>query len=138
MVTSMMVTSMMVSRKMSSCPYEVLVSTLVQSLQQQQQALAHEAKFQPKLQLLSTASNTGESGEITCAMRDGAAHVLRSLKVWYDIPCAVLLDALNMMDWFMSRIKARPKHLSCIAISSFHLAEWNPCPCLKPCQMCLR
>ncbi|EFX77846.1 hypothetical protein DAPPUDRAFT_247170 [Daphnia pulex] len=36
-----------------SCPD---VSTLVQSLQQ---ALALEAKFQPKLQLLSTASNTG-------------------------------------------------------------------------------
>jgi cyclin G2 len=39
----------------SSCPD---VSTLVQSLQQ---ALALEAKFQPKLQLLSTASNTGVS-----------------------------------------------------------------------------
>ncbi|EFX63124.1 hypothetical protein DAPPUDRAFT_269038 [Daphnia pulex] len=96
---------------LASCPYEVLVSTLVQSLQQ---ALALEAKFQPKLQLLSTASNTGESGEITCAMRDGAAHVLRSLKVWYDLPCAVLLDALNMMDWFMSRIKARNEYADSI------------------------
>ena len=59
-------------------------------------------------------------------MRDGAAHVLRCLKVWYDLPSAVLLDALNMMDRFMSRMKARPKHLSCIAISSFHLAacQW--------------
>ncbi|EFX60869.1 hypothetical protein DAPPUDRAFT_341130, partial [Daphnia pulex] len=66
-----------------------------------QQALALEAKFQPKLQLLSTASNTGvRKREITCAMRDGAAHVLRSLKVWYDLPSAVLLHALNMMDWF--------------------------------------
>ena len=59
-------------------------------------------------------------------MRDGAAHVLRCLKVWYDLPSAVLLDALNLMDRFMSRMKARPKHLSCIAISSFHLAacQW--------------
>ncbi|EFX64646.1 hypothetical protein DAPPUDRAFT_333991 [Daphnia pulex] len=96
-----------------------------------QQALALEAKFQPKLQLLSTASNTGESGEITCAMRNGAAHVLPCLKVWYDLPSAFhdlifLLDALNMMDRFMSRMKARPKHLSCIAISSFHLeaCQW--------------
>jgi hypothetical protein len=39
-------------------------------------------------------------------MRDGAAHVLRCMKVWYDLPYAVLLDALNMMDWFMSRMKA--------------------------------
>lgn len=59
-------------------------------------------------------------------MRDGAAHVLRCLKVWYDLPSTVLLAALNLMDRFMSRMKARPKHLSCIAISSFHLAacQW--------------
>ncbi|EFX63666.1 hypothetical protein DAPPUDRAFT_118976 [Daphnia pulex] len=61
-------------------------------LQSLRQALALEAKFQPKLQLLSTASNTGESGEIKCSMRDGAAHVLRCFKVWYDLPSAVLLD----------------------------------------------
>lgn len=59
-------------------------------------------------------------------MRDGAAHVLRCLKVWYDLPSSVLLAGLNLMDRFMSRMKARPKHLSCIAISSFHLAacQW--------------
>lgn len=79
-------------------------------------------------------------------MRDGAAHVLRCLKVWYDLPSSVLLAALNLMDRydiftslfgncnvnpisafrFISRMKARPKHLSCIAISSFHLAalQW--------------
>lgn len=97
-------------------------TSLMQSLQQ---ALALEAKFQPKLQLPLTAAG-GECGEITCAMRDGAAHVLRCLKVWYDLPSSVLLAALNLMDRFMSRMKARPKHLSCIAISSFHLAasQW--------------
>jgi len=96
--------------------------SLMQSLQQ---ALALESKFQPKLQLPLTATGT-ECGEITCAMRDGAAHVLRCLKVWYDLPSSVLLAALNLMDRFMSRMKARPKHLSCIAISSFHLAasQW--------------
>ncbi len=59
-------------------------------------------------------------------MRDGAAHVLRCLKVWFDLPSCVLLSALNLMDRFMSRMKARPKHLSCIAISAFHLAacQW--------------
>jgi cyclin G2 len=101
-------------------------------MQDLQQALALEAKFQPKLQLPSTLNGgllklfQQESGEITCAMRDGAAHVLRCLKVWYDLPSSVLLAALNLMDRFMSRMKARPKHLSCIAISSFHLAasQW--------------
>lgn len=99
------------------------VSSLMQSLQQ---ALALEAKFQPKLQLPSGPATGGEGGEITCAMRDGAAHVLRCLKVWYDLPSSVLLASLNLMDRFISRMKARPKHLSCIAISSFHLAasQW--------------
>lgn len=104
----------------SSCPD---VSTLMQSLQQ---ALALEAKFQPRLQLPPATNSGGEGGEITSAMRDGAAHVLRCLKVWYDLPSTVLLAGLNLMDRFMSRMKARPKHLSCIAISSFHLAacQW--------------
>lgn len=98
------------------------VSSLMQSLQQ---ALSLEAKFQPKLQLPSGPATGGEGGEITCAMRDGAAHVLRCLKVWYDLPSSVLLASLNLMDRFISRMKARPKHLSCIAISSFHLAAFQ-------------
>jgi len=103
---------------------------VAQLMQQLQQALALESKFQPKLQLPATAStaaaSSGETGEITTAMRDGAAHVLRCLKVWYELPSSVLLAALNLMDRFMSRMKARPKHLSCIAISAFHLAacQW--------------
>ena len=55
-------------------------------------------------------------------MRDGSAQVLRCLKVWYELPPDVLFIALNIMDRFLSRMRARPKHLSCIAISSFHLA----------------
>lgn len=92
-----------------------------------QQALALEGKFQPRLQLPTASVGSGvESGEITSSMRDGAAHVLRCLKVWFDLPSCVLLSALNLMDRFMSRMKARPKHLSCIAISAFHLAacQW--------------
>jgi len=65
---------------------------LMQSLQQ---ALALEAKFQPRLQLPPATNSGGEGGEITSAMRDGAAHVLRCLKVWYDLPSTVLL-ALNL------------------------------------------
>ena len=94
------------------------MASLMQDLQR---ALTLEAKFQPRLQLPTGNSNGGVSlsfliflflifyymslnyfqetgGEITSQMRDGAAHVLRCLKVWYDLPSSVLLAALNLMD----------------------------------------
>jgi len=55
-------------------------------------------------------------------MRDGSAHVLRCLKVWYDLPSDVFHTALANIDTFLAKMKAQPKHLSCIAVSSFHLA----------------
>jgi len=55
-------------------------------------------------------------------MRDGSAHVLRCLKVWYDLPSDVFHTAVSNIDTFLAKMKAQPKHLSCIAVSSFHLA----------------
>jgi len=64
------------------------------------------------------------SGQATISpgMRDGSAHVLRCLKVWYDLPSDVFHTALANIDTFLAKMKAQPKHLSCIAVSSFHLA----------------
>lgn len=59
---------------------------------------------------------------ITPGMRDGSAHVLRCLKVWYDLPSDVFHTATANIDTFLAKMKAQPKHLSCIAVSSFHLA----------------
>ncbi|XP_043224947.1 cyclin G-like [Amphibalanus amphitrite] len=84
-----------------------------------EEALILESKYQPSLQLPITTEN---GSEVTMGMRDGSAQVLRCLKVWYELPPDVLFIALNIMDRFLSRMRARPKHLSCIAISSFHLA----------------
>ena len=55
-------------------------------------------------------------------MRDGSAHVLRCLKVWYDLPSDVFHTAVSNIDTFLGKVKAQPKHLSCIAVASFHLA----------------
>jgi len=63
-------------------------------------------------------TNTG----ISPGMRDGSAHVLRCLKVWYDLPSDVFHTAVSNIDTFLAKMKAQPKHLSCIAVSSFHLA----------------
>lgn len=62
------------------------------------------------------------SSGITPGMRDGSAHVLRCLKVWYDLPSDVFHTAVSNIDTFLAKMKAQPKHLSCIAVSSFHLS----------------
>lgn len=63
-----------------------------------------------------------QNDEITIGTRDGSAHVLRCLKVWYDLPSDVLFIAINLIDRFLTKMKARPKHMACISVASFHIA----------------
>ncbi|XP_076643069.1 cyclin G [Halictus rubicundus] len=87
-------------------------------LEQLQEALVLEVKYQPNLQLPTISQND----EITIGARDGSAHVLRCLKVWYDLPSDVFFIAINLMDRFLTKMKARPKHMACISVSAFHIA----------------
>lgn len=59
---------------------------------------------------------------MTVGTRDGAAHVLRCLKVWYELPSEVLFTAINLVDRFLTKMKVKPKHIACISVGSFHLA----------------
>lgn len=86
--------------------------------EQLQEALVLEVKYQPNLQLPAISQND----EITIGARDGSAHVLRCLKVWYDLPSDVFFVAINLMDRFLTKMKARPKHMACISVSAFHIA----------------
>jgi len=88
-------------------------------LKQLEQALELEVKYR-----VPVSENPGGelSGGITSGMRDGSAHVLRCLKVWYDLPSDVFFNAISSIDRFLAKMKAQPKHLSCIAVASFHLA----------------
>ncbi|XP_011495892.1 PREDICTED: cyclin-G2 [Ceratosolen solmsi marchali] len=86
--------------------------------EQLQEALVLETKYQPDLRLPTTTLND----EITIGSRDGSAHVLRCLKVWYDLPSHVFFIAINLMDCFLSKMKAKPKHMACISVSSFYIA----------------
>ena len=47
------------------------------------------------------------SGQATISpgMRDGSAHVLRCLKVWYDLPSDVFHTALANIDTFLAKMK---------------------------------
>merc|ERR1712045_413879 len=86
---------------------------------QLEQALELEIKYRVPV----NDNPAGEmSGGITSGMRDGSAHVLRCLKVWYDLPSDVFFNAISSIDRFLAKMKAQPKHLSCIAVAAFHLA----------------
>jgi len=82
------------------------------------ESLALETKYQPCLYLPEDSRN----GEVTVGARDGAAHVLRCLKVWYDLPSDVLFVATNLVDRFLTKMRVRPKHMACISVGSFLLA----------------
>lgn len=71
---------------------------------------------------LSLFPTHSQDGEITIGTRDGAAHVLRCLKVWYDLPNDVLFNATNLVDRFLTKMKVKPKHMACISVGAFHLA----------------
>ena len=52
------------------------------------------------------------SGQATISpgMRDGSAHVLRCLKVWYDLPSDVFHTALANIDTFLAKMKVSRQH----------------------------
>ena len=65
-----------------------------------EQALAQELKFHSGAQPARS-----DSGLITSGMRDGSAHVLRCLKVWYDLPTEVFFSALISIDRFLEKME---------------------------------
>lgn len=87
-------------------------------LLQLQELLALQHKYQPNV-ILPTEDN---ENEVTLGKRDGSAHILRCLKVWYDLPSDVLFISINIMDRFLTKMKVQPKHMACISVSSFHIA----------------
>ena len=48
---------------------------------------------------------------ISPGMRDGSAHVLRCLKVWYDLPSDVFHTALSNIDTFLAKMKVRHSYI---------------------------
>lgn len=66
--------------------------------------------------------STFQDDEITIGARDRSAHVLRCLKVVYDLSSDVFFIAINLMDRFLTKMKARQKHMACISVSAFYIA----------------
>jgi len=63
-----------------------------------------------------------QDDEITIGARDRSAHVLRCLKVMYDLSSDVFFIAINLIDRFLTKMKARQKHMACISVSAFYIA----------------
>ena len=89
-------------------------------LRQLDQALELEIKYRGAVQPSSTnAASVGLGNQngtgnaihgsmgatITSGMRDGSAHVLRCLKVWYDLPSDVFFGAVSSIDRFLAKMK---------------------------------
>lgn len=104
----------------TNCVYTQLsIQPIEQLFGKLYESLALETKYQPSLVLPEDSNN----GEITVGARDGAAHVLRCLKMWYDFPSDVLFSAVNLVDRFLTKMRVRPKHMACISVGSFLLAS---------------
>ena len=62
-------------------------------------------------------------------MRDGSAHVLRCLKVWYDLPSDVFHTALANIDTFLAKMKV--KNMFYFYLCDYFLLSLNPYPYCK-------
>jgi len=49
---------------------------------------------------------------ISPGMRDGSAHVLRCLKVWFELPTDVFHTATANIDSFLAKMKVNPHQIS--------------------------
>ena len=71
-----------------------------------QVAVGLETKYESGAQP-QRAPAMAQTPVITSGMRDGAAHVLRCLKVWYDLPSDIFFNAVSIMDRFFVKMKVR-------------------------------
>lgn len=67
-----------------------------------ERALSLEKKY--KSNLLVTHLDQ-QPDVVALPSRDGAVHILRCLKVWFDLPSVVFLTSVNVLDRFLSKMK---------------------------------
>ena len=87
------------SSKGSSLPLDPAVSRCLGDLVH---ALKSELQYHGGPQPSESRRN---AGCITSGQRDGSAHILRCLKVWYDLPSDVFFTAMLSVDRFLAKMK---------------------------------
>ncbi|XP_006010658.1 cyclin-G2 [Latimeria chalumnae] len=92
-------------------------------LKQLNHHLEQESKFQPKESGLNLIESTSENDNSICPrLRDAKVEDLWSLTNFFGFSTGTFVLAVNLLDRFLAILKVKPKHLSCIGISCFHLA----------------
>ncbi|XP_077984056.1 cyclin-G1-like [Glandiceps talaboti] len=94
---------------------------LTQLLCTLQSLIEKEGDYPLKLEYLQyVPQNKGDV--VTPQMRNASVRNLRVLNRFYGYPTEAFMLAVNIMDRFLSVVKARPHHMACVTISCYHMA----------------
>lgn len=84
------------------------------------QALCREALFCPVFQ--TPVVDTSDDKVVTPSLRDAAITGLRYLNTFYGFHSETFALAVNLVDQFLAKVKALPKHMTCITITCYLIA----------------
>lgn len=73
------------------------------------EALAVETQYRPNLLVIQ---DDLKPWEVNLKSRDGAIHVLRFLRMWFDLPHSVFFSAVTYLDLFLARMKVSLNHFT--------------------------
>ncbi|KAM9858112.1 cyclin-G2-like [Aulostomus maculatus] len=83
-----------------------------------------ENNFLPRetgLRLIESTSTENESG-VSAKCRDTRVEELWGLTSFFGYSTQTFVQAVNLLDRFLTIMKVRPKHLPCIGVSCLHIA----------------
>lgn len=75
---------------------------LTNNLRELEKALLNEEKYKPNLPITCVDQ---QPGDVCMSTRNRAAHTLRCLRVWFDLPENVFFMAVNFLDRFLTVMK---------------------------------
>ncbi|XP_026199055.1 cyclin-G2-like [Anabas testudineus] len=85
---------------------------------------AKEYNFLPRetgLKLMESASTENHSG-VSAKSRDARVEELWGLTSFFDYSTQTFVQAVNLLDRFLTIMKVQPKHLPCIGVGCLHIA----------------
>ncbi|KAM3611839.1 uncharacterized protein V6R79_024758 [Siganus canaliculatus] len=93
-------------------------------LKELQSCCAKEYNFLPReagLKLMESASTEDHSG-VSAKCRDARVEELWSLTSFFGYSTQTFVQAVNLLDRFLTIMKVQPKHLPCIGVCCLHIA----------------
>lgn len=85
--------------------------------------LEQESRYQPREKGLNLIEATSENDATICSrLRNAKVEDLWTLTHFFGLQTETFVLAINILDRFLSLMKVKPKHLSCIGVCCFQLA----------------